>query len=252
MAEPCIALCGVRHRRWVERDGQGWQPLEVLRGVTLSVARGEVVALVGRSGAGKSTLLRLVNRLEERTEGGVAVEGRDVRDWDVLALRRAVGSVAQVPAMFAGTVAENVGYGPRLHGEDWSACREAAERCVARVGLPAELLDRTASALSVGQQQRVAIARALANRPRTQLLDEPTAALDPASAGEILALLGTLAHTEGLAVLLVTHVPDHARLAADRVAVMSDGVIARAGHVAEIDLGEPQMRHPSQARPADA
>jgi ABC-type methionine transport system ATPase subunit len=210
--------------------------VEVLRDVTFDVAAGETLALLGRSGAGKSTVLRLVNRLEERTAGEIAVDGRDVREWDVMALRRAVGVVFQVTAMFAGTVAENISYGPRLRGAGRAVCQDVAVECLARVGLEPDLLNRVASALSVGQQQRVAIARALANRPRSLLLDEPTSALDPRAAAEVLDVVRALSHAEGQAVVIVTHIPEHARCAADRVAVMQDGRILRSGLAAEIDL----------------
>jgi ABC-type iron transport system FetAB ATPase subunit len=179
----------------------------VAEGIDLSVGRGEVVALAGPSGAGKSTLLRCIVRLDEPAAGTVLIDGRDARELDPCELRRRVGLVAQHPVMLPGTVRDNLAYGLRDPAAD--ALRGALEA----TGLDASFADRAARALSGGEAARVAIARALAREPQALLLDEPTAALDAASAQGVERLIGDLA-ADGLAILVVTH--DAAQ--ADRIA----------------------------------
>ena len=141
-------------------------------------------SLLGPSGSGKSTLLRLLNRLADPDSGRVLYEGRDVREYDPLALRREVSLVPQLPALIEGTVHDNVAYGPRLAGRSFNA-----RSCLELAGLDPAYEDRDASKLSVGEQQRVMLARALALEPRVLLLDEPTSALDQAARN---AVEGTL------------------------------------------------------------
>ncbi|HVF73670.1 MAG TPA: ATP-binding cassette domain-containing protein [Acidimicrobiales bacterium] len=172
----------------------------LLRGFGAQVPADGLTAVVGPSGAGKSTLLRLLNRLDDPDEGVVLFEGRDVRDYDVLSLRRRVQLVGQVPVTFPGTVADNVG--------DVSL--------LARVGLDPDLAGREADRLSVGEAQRMALARSLARKPEVLLLDEPTSALDPASKAGVERLVRSLAD-DGLTVVMVTHDPRHATDLADHV-----------------------------------
>ena len=161
-----------------------------------------LTALVGPSGSGKTTLLRLLNRLDDPDAGAVLFDGRDVREYPVLELRRQVQLVGQVPVPFAGTVAENVGAG-------W-------EELLPRVGLPAALAERSADVLSVGEAQRMCLARALARRPESLLLDEPTSALDTTAKAGVEQLVRSLAD-DGLTVVMVTHDPRQAQELADRV-----------------------------------
>ncbi len=161
-----------------------------------------LTAVVGPSGSGKTTLLRLLNRLDDPDDGSVLFEGRNVRSYDVLELRRRVQFVGQVPVTFAGTVVENV-------GDDW-------EELLSRVGLPAVLAERHADLLSVGEAQRMCLARALGRSPDCLLLDEPTSALDTASKGAIESLVRSLAD-DGLTVVMVTHEPRQAQEIADQV-----------------------------------
>ncbi|MGH9175955.1 MAG: ATP-binding cassette domain-containing protein, partial [Vicinamibacterales bacterium] len=153
----------------------------VLRGVSLAVAPGEVVALVGRSGSGKTTLLRLVNRLLRADAGEVRVDGRSVAEWDETALRRHTGYAIQDVGLFPHfTVAANIALVPRLL--EWPVDRVAArvDELLALVGLPpAEFRGRWPDELSGGQRQRVGLARALAADPPVLLMDEPFGALDP-------------------------------------------------------------------------
>jgi putative ABC transport system ATP-binding protein len=157
-----------------------------------------LTAVMGPSGAGKTTLLRLLNRLDDPDAGTVLLDGRDVRAYDVLELRRRVQSVGQVPVTFPGTVADNV-------GPEVGALLE-------HVGLDPALATRDADRLSVGEAQRMALARSLALHPDVLCLDEPTSALDVASKGGIEELVRHLAD-EGLTVVMVTHDPRHADLA---------------------------------------
>ncbi|HXH24030.1 MAG TPA: ATP-binding cassette domain-containing protein, partial [Vicinamibacterales bacterium] len=148
--------------------------------VELAIARGDVVALVGRSGAGKSTLLKLVNRLLLPTSGRVVVDGRDTRDWDPIVLRRRTGYVLQDVGLFPHlTVAENLTIVPRLEGWSPARCAARAAELLDLVGLPRSYAARWPRELSGGERQRVGVGRALAAGPPVLLMDEPFGALDP-------------------------------------------------------------------------
>ena len=179
----------------------------IVEGFTAVISRVGLTAMVGSSGAGKTTLLRLLNRLDDPDAGQVLLDGKDVREYDVLQLRRRVQYVGQVPVTFPGTVAENL------------AMAEPSADAVAlleRVRLPTALVQRRADALSVGEAQRLSLARALACDPEALLLDEPTSALDTASKGGIERLIRALADG-GLTVVLVTHDPSQAAELADAI-----------------------------------
>jgi putative ABC transport system ATP-binding protein len=194
----------------------------VFEGLRADVADG-ATGIVGPSGVGKSTLLRLLNRLADPTVGTVRYRGRDLREQDVLALRRDVGLVPQLPALLEGTVAENVLYGPGLakRGADVTASLRLA-------GLDPGFGPRRADALSVGEQQRVMLARTLALQPSVLLLDEPTSALDDATTAAIEATLRDLRDRLGLSFVLVTHDLDQAARLADRVLVLEPGALREA------------------------
>ena len=174
----------------------------IVEGFSARIPADGLTAIVGPSGSGKTTLLRLLNRLDDTDAGSVLLDGRDVRDYDVLDLRRRVQLVGQVPVPFAGTVADNV-------GEGW-------EEQMERVGLAAVMGARPADVLSVGEAQRMCLARALARRPEALVLDEPTSALDTASKAGVERLVRALADG-GLTVVMVTHDPRQATELADRV-----------------------------------
>ena len=170
---------------------------QVLRGVNAVIEPG-ATALLGPSGSGKSTLLRLLNRLADPDSGVVRMDGHDVRDLDVLELRRRAVLVPQLPAPLPGSVAYNVRYGPSLVGRDADV-----PALLARAGLDASYAEREAARLSVGEQQRVMLARGLALEPDVLLLDEPTSALDESARGDIERTLAEL--REVASIVLVTH-----------------------------------------------
>jgi len=203
----------------------------ILDRISLDVASGETVAIVGPSGAGKSSLLRLLDRLDEPTEGTVYLDGTDYRTMDPQTLRKRVGLVPQTPALRPGTVRENVTIGPRLRGETVS--EERLADLLDAVGL-AGYADRDASDLSGGEAQRIAIARTVINDPEVLLLDEPTASLDSAAEAEVERLLADLLASGGRTVVLVTHDERQAERLADRVARMRDGRIVDVGAPREV------------------
>ncbi len=189
----------------------------VLHGITFALEEG-ATCIAGPSGAGKSTLLRLLNRLADPAAGVVRYRGADVRDRDVLELRREVGLVPQLPALLEGSVADNVEYGPRLAGR--GADVPAA---LALAGLDPAFAERPAARLSVGEQQRVMLARALALEPALLLLDEPTSALDKAARDSVERTLLKLRERLGVSWVLVTHDPDQAARMADHVLTLTPG-----------------------------
>ncbi|WP_435180288.1 ABC transporter ATP-binding protein [Halorussus sp. AFM4] len=205
--------------------------VRVVDSVSLSVAGGEVLGIIGPSGAGKSSFLRLLNRLDEPTDGTVSLDGTDYREIPPRELRRRVGYVPQRPALRPGTVRENVTVGPRLRGEPVDDDR--VETLLARVDL-AGYSDRSVGDLSGGESQRVAIARSVLNRPEVLLLDEPTSSLDAGSEARVEELLADLRAEFDLTYVLVTHDREQARRLADRVAVFEDGRVATVGPVREV------------------
>jgi ABC-type methionine transport system ATPase subunit len=179
---------------------------------------GSITAVVGPSGAGKSTLLRAINRLIEPTAGEVYLDGEPTSVMDPLALRRRVGMVFQLPALFGATVEEATLYGARLAGKDADA-----GRLLEMAGLDASFKDKAPQALSVGEQQRVSIARALALEPEALLMDEPTSALDEAARRRIEDLIRELNASLGLTLVVVSHDLDQVERVADRVVVLVRG-----------------------------
>ena len=191
---------------------------EILRGVTFAVQAGEVFSVVGPSGAGKSTLLRTINRLLEPTAGNIFLDGAPIEEIDPLELRRRIGMVFQLPALFDDTVEDTVLYGVRLTGK-----RADVEHLLGLAGLAPSLASRNPQSLSVGQQQRVSIARALALEPEVLLMDEPTSALDQAARQRIEDLIGQLNKELGLTTVVVSHALDQVERIADRVVLLVDG-----------------------------
>jgi general L-amino acid transport system ATP-binding protein len=208
----------------------------VLRGITLTVKRGEVVVIFGPSGSGKSTFIRTINRLEEHQRGDIIVDGieltNDIRNIE--AIRSEVGMVFQLFNLFPHlTALQNITLAP-IWVRKWP--KEEAERVarelLERVGIP-EQADKHPAQLSGGQQQRVAIARALAMQPKIMLFDEPTSALDPEMIKEVLDVMRELA-LSGMTMIVVSHEMGFAREAADRMMFFDEGNIVERGTPEEL------------------
>ncbi len=204
----------------IEVRGLGYEAggAQILAGVDARVPDGEVTAVVGPSGAGKSTLLRAINRLIEPSSGEVYLDGEPTGDLDPLELRRRVGMVFQIPALFGSSVEEAVLYGARLAGRSADP-----GRLLEGVGLDPSMAGRDPQTLSVGQQQRVSVARALALEPEVLLLDEPTSALDEAARHRIEELVRDLNARLGLTMVFVSHDLSQVERVADRVVLLADG-----------------------------
>jgi putative ABC transport system ATP-binding protein len=180
--------------------------------------RDSITAVVGPSGAGKSTLLRAINRLIEPTAGEVYLDGEPTSGMNPLELRRRVGMVFQLPALFGATVEEAVLYGARLAG-----LSADAGRLLEMTGLDASFNNKAPQSLSVGEQQRVSIARALALEPEALLMDEPTSALDEAARRRIEDLIRELNSSLGLTIVLVSHDLGQVERVADHVVLLAGG-----------------------------
>jgi ABC-type polar amino acid transport system ATPase subunit len=230
----------------LDKVNKSFGRLRVLRDVSLTVEKGEVVCIIGPSGAGKSTLLRCINHLEGIDSGTIYLEDepvyRYVRDGKVVvdperrveALRSEVGMVFQSFNLFPHlTALENVMLAPvHVRNEPREDARCRAEALLAKVGL-SDKVDAYPQELSGGQQQRVAIARSLAMQPKALLFDEVTSALDPELIGEVLRVMRQLA-AEGMTMIVVTHEMGFARDVADRVLFMADGVVVEEGSPEQI------------------
>jgi glutamine transport system ATP-binding protein len=216
---------------------------QVLHDVNLSIAKGEVVVIIGASGSGKSTLIRCINGLEQLDSGAIEVDGLTLRpvakgrrqaSGALQDIRREVGMVFQQFNLFPHkTVLENVTLAPmKVRKWDQAKAETTARRLLERVGL-VDHIQKYPSQLSGGQQQRVAIARSLAMEPRVMLFDEPTSALDPEMVGEVLEVMRGLAR-EGMTMVIVTHEMGFAREVADRVVYIDQGRILEVGTATEI------------------
>jgi putative ABC transport system ATP-binding protein len=199
--------------------------------VSIAVAPGEVLAVVGASGAGKSSFLRLLNRLDEPTGGTVLLDGADYRAMAPRDLRRRVGMVMQTAFLFPGPVAANIAFGPRQRGEVLSA--HQIDALLERVGLPGTGA-RDVADLSGGEAQRVSLARTLANAPDALLLDEPTSALDEASARGIEELILGIIAERGMTCVIVTHNKPQAGRIAARAMLMESGRLIAVGSTQEV------------------
>jgi polar amino acid transport system ATP-binding protein len=225
--------------------------LEVLKGIDLTVNRGEVLCLIGPSGSGKSTFLRCINHLENVDGGELSVDGElvgyrlsgeklyELRDKEVCGKRAEIGMVFQRFNLFPHmSVLDNVMSGPvRVRREPAPVARERAHRLLERVGL-ADKEANYPNQLSGGQQQRVAIARALAMEPKLMLFDEPTSALDPELVGDVLDVMRGLAD-DGMTMIVVTHEMGFAREVGDTVVFMDGGVVVESGDPTTV-LTDPQ------------
>ncbi|WAB81505.1 amino acid ABC transporter ATP-binding protein [Microcella daejeonensis] len=219
----------------VDAINKSFGDVHVLKDISTSVAKGEVVVVIGPSGSGKSTLCRAINRLETIDDGEIRIDGTPLpaEGNELAALRADVGMVFQSFNLFAHkTVLENVTLGPmKVRGVSKADAEKRAMELLDRVGVGNQAQKMPAQ-LSGGQQQRVAIARALAMDPKLILLDEPTSALDPEMINEVLDVMVQLAK-DGMTMIVVTHEMGFARKAADRVLFMADGRIVEDATPAE-------------------
>lgn len=213
---PAIEFCHV------SKDYDGKLALD---DVSLAIARGEFVCVIGSSGGGKTTLLKMVNGLIEPSAGDVLVEGRNVREQDLIQLRRNIGYAIQGSVLFPHmTVEQNIAYVPNLlNGNDHARTRKAVRTWMGIVGLEEELLGRYPAELSGGQQQRVGIARALAASPDILLMDEPFGAVDEITREQLQVELRRIFDETGITVMFVTHDIEEALRLATKVAVVDDG-----------------------------
>lgn len=220
---------------------------QVIKGISTTISRGDVVAVIGPSGCGKSTFLRSMNCLEEPTGGRITFEGTNITDEDVdiNLVREKIGMVFQQFNLFPNmTVRENIMLAPvkrKKMTKEEAAVK--ADELLQRIGL-ADKADTYPAMLSGGQKQRIAIARALAMNPDVMLFDEPTSALDPEMVGEVLALIKELA-AEGMTMVIVTHEMGFAKEVANRVLFLSDGMIREENDPVEL------FEHPKNARLQD-
>ena len=205
--------------------------LHVLKDVSLSVGKGEVVVVIGPSGSGKSTLCRAINRLETIDSGEILIEGKPLpqEGRELAAMRAELGMVFQSFTLFAHmSILQNVTLGPvEVLGLSKAEAEQRAMGLLDRVGVASQA-NKVPAQLSGGQQQRVAIARSLAMHPKAMLFDEPTSALDPEMINEVLDVMVDLAR-QGMTMIVVTHEMNFARRVADRVVFMADGAIVEEG-----------------------
>ena len=216
--------------------GRGANAVLAVDDVSLEVAEGEFLAIVGGSGSGKTTLLRLANRLIDADSGSITVEGEDVRAVDPVQLRRRIGYVFQSGGLFPHmSVADNIGITPKLQGIPAAEIASRVDELLGLVRLDrAQYRNRLPDELSGGQRQRVGVARALAARPRIVLMDEPFGALDPLTRDALGDDYRALHQRLGLTTVMITHDMAEAVLLADRIAVMRTGRLLAQGTPAEL------------------
>jgi len=224
-ASPLFSLEGVHQAR---------EEVVILRDLTVEIPRTEITALIGPSGSGKTSLLRLLNRLDDPVSGVIRFDGEPITRYPVASLRRRVGFVFQHPAMFPGTVADNLRVAVELGGPEAEADPLPIARVLEAVELSGSYADRDAARLSGGERQRVSVARALMTRPEVLLLDEPTSALDPEIAERLLTTVARLPAEYGVSVVMVTHRLGEARDVSDWTIMLEEGSVVEAGPTARL------------------
>jgi osmoprotectant transport system ATP-binding protein len=222
--------------------GKSFSGVRAVEDVSFSLAKGELLAIVGGSGSGKTTLLKMLNRLIEPDRGSIRIAGERLASQPSHLLRRKIGYVFQKVGLFPHlTVAENIGITPSLLGWDPDVIRRRVRELVALLELDSSFETRLPSELSGGQQQRVGVARALAARPQLMLLDEPFGALDPSTRDRLQQAFHKIRRELDMTAVLVTHDMAEALLLADRIGVLETGRLVQIGTPREV------LRHPASA-----
>jgi len=222
-------------RKKLIRQNENIKEITVLKNINVEIKSHEVFTVVGPSGSGKSTLLRLLNRLEDFSDGSIFLDGQNIKEMDVISLRRKVGLVFQVPILFDDTVERNILFSLRVRKEIPPLAGEGvAEKYINLVGLDRNLLRRNSNELSVGQKQRISIARALTSNPEVLLMDEPTSALDPTATNNIENLVLDLKSKMGLTIVFVTHDIEQAKRVGERGMVLVNGEKIEEGEIPDL------------------
>ena len=242
MSQPFIHT---EHLSYAYEDGADGQQMPVLHDVSLDVARGEYIAIIGHNGSGKSTFAKLLNLVLEPTDGKIFIDGQDITspdmtDDDLLSLRRKVGMVFQNPdnQLVATVVEEDIAFGPENLGVPSEEIRARVDEALLAVGMT-EYARHEPHRLSGGQKQRVAIAGIIAMMPECMIFDESTAMLDPLGRREVLEVMEKLHRERGITVITITHHMDEAARA-DRIVVLDDGRVLRDGTPEDI-FSEPEL-----------
>jgi ABC-type phosphate transport system ATPase subunit len=207
----------------------------ILRNINLDVKKGEILSLVGPSGSGKSTLLRCINRLIEIDNGTIKYNNQDIKEINPIDLRRNIVLVHQESIMLAGSIYDNVSYGPSLKGIN---DKKNINKCIKESGLPLDFINKNALKLSGGEKKRVAIARALALKPEILLLDEPTSGVDPKNVQKVEKNIMEFSKKRKLTVLWVTHYIEQAKRVSDRIANLKEGTIKNINKTSDFEWGE--------------
>ncbi len=218
----------------LELKGVKWQvgSKVILHDVSFSVEPRDFITIMGPSGAGKSSLIKLLIRLMDCTSGEILLEGVDIRQLNVISLRRRVGLLLQDSFMFDGTVRENIVYGPKLQGNELD--EQKMVNLLQHVHLPQSILDQEALTLSGGERQRVALVRMLMNDPKVLLLDEITSALDPTSSHNVEQLIKSLRDSLGLTIIMVSHDVEQAKRMGGTCLFIVQGTIVETGFSKDI------------------
>ena len=234
MSEVKLKLDQIVKKRLI-RKNENIEEITVLKNVSLKIKSNEVFTVVGPSGSGKSTLLRLLNRLEDLSDGSIFLDDQNIKDMDVISLRRKVGLVFQVPILFDDTVERNILFSLKIRKEIPPLAGEGmAEKYINLVGLDRNFLSRNSNELSVGQKQRISIARALTSEPEVILMDEPTSALDLTATHNIENLILNLKSQMGLTIVFVTHDIEQAKRVGERGMVLVNGEKIEEGKIPDL------------------
>jgi len=231
MSEVKLKLDQIVKKRLI-RKNENIEEITVLKNISIKIKSNEVFTVVGPSGSGKSTLLRLLNRLEDLSDGSIFLDGQNIKEMDVVALRRKVGLVFQIPILFDDTVETNILFSFKIRKE--TNLKGVAEKYINLVGLDRNLLSRNSNELSVGQKQRISIARALTSEPEVLLMDEPTSALDPTATHNIENLILNLKSQMGLTIVFVTHDIDQAKRVGERGMLLVNGEKIEEGKIPDL------------------